>query len=130
MTESEMKNRFRTFALRVLKLCDALPNTPVGRAISGQLTRSGTSPGANYRAACRAKSRPDFVNKLAIVEEEIDESAYWLDMIIASELIPAKRVQSLLTEAEELTKIVTSSRMTAKHALYRKDASSHDRPRA
>jgi four helix bundle protein len=113
MTEAQLKERFQEFALRVLKLCAALRQSPVGFAISRQLTRAGTSPGANYRAACRAKSRPDFVNKLAIVEEEIDESAYWLELIIKSGLLKTVRVKPLLEEADELTRIAVASRITA-----------------
>jgi four helix bundle protein len=114
MTENELKIRFKAFAIRVLKPCGALPNSPVGRAISGQLTRAGTSPGANYRAACRAKSRADFINKLAIVEEEIDESGYWLELIIEGAILKPSLIQPLLTEADELTRIVTASRITSK----------------
>ena len=114
MNERDLQARFRAFALRILKLCAALPPNAIGRAIAGQLVRSGTSAGANYRAACRAKSRADFVNKLAIVEEEIDESAYWLDLIIDGELLKPSLVQPLFVEADELTRIVTASRITAK----------------
>jgi four helix bundle protein len=114
MTEQELQQRFRAFALRTLNLCASLPGDAVGRAIAGQLTRSGTSAGANYRAACRAKSRPDFINKLAIVEEEIDESGYWLDLIIGGGIMPQNLVQPLLIEADELTRIITASRITAK----------------
>ncbi len=114
MTENELKQRFKAFALRILKLCGALPNTPVGRAIAGQLTRCGTAPGANYRAACRAKSRADFINKLAIVEEEIDESGYWLELIIEGAILRERLVAPLLTESDELTRIIVASRMTVK----------------
>jgi len=116
MTENDLKLRLREFALRVLRLCSELPNTAVGRAIAGQLTRCGTSPGANYRAACRARSRADFVAKLAIAEEEMDESEYWLDVIMASRVMKPARVEPLFMEAGELLKILTSSRITAKYA--------------
>lgn len=113
MTEEELKSRLRNFALRVIRLCNALPNTPAGRAICGQLVRSGTSPGTNYRAACRGRSRADFVGKLAIAEEEMDESNYWLDLIIASHMLPEARVMPPYMESEELTKVLSASRYTA-----------------
>jgi four helix bundle protein len=113
MTEDELKARLKEFALRILALCDALPNTRSGRAIANQLVRSGTSPGANYRAACRARSVADFVGKLAIAEEEMDESYYWLDLIISRRTLPPSRVIPLFNESEVLTKILSSSRYTA-----------------
>jgi four helix bundle protein len=122
MTEAELKHRLRDFSLRILKLRGQLPTGSVGRAVYNQLTRSGTSPGANYRAACRARSRADFVAKLAIVEEELDESEYWLDLIIASQLISPARVIPLFNESTELLKIITASRITARKALEREKA--------
>ena len=76
-----MKNRLKMFAVRIIRLVDKLPNTSAGRAIGNQIVRSGTSPGANYRAACVGKSDKDFLNKLKMVEEELDETAYWLELI-------------------------------------------------
>jgi four helix bundle protein len=113
MTESELKQRTRQFALRVLKLVSALPKTREGRAIGGQLVRSGTSVGANYRAACRGRSKAEFIAKLGTVEEEADESAYWMELIMDGGLLPTKRVESLHQEAGELTAIMAASRMTA-----------------
>ncbi len=112
MVEDDLKRRFKQFALCVLKLCDALPMTAGGKAIAGQLTRCG--PGANYRAACCARSRADFVNKLGIGEEEIDESAWWLELVIEGRLLPAQRVPPLWAEAVALTRITAASRLTAK----------------
>jgi len=97
--------------LRILKLVAALPNTIEGRAIRGQLVRSGTSVGANYRAACRGRSKAEFVAKLGTVEEEADESAFWMEVIIEGGLL--KQVQSLLDEANELVKIMARSRLSA-----------------
>jgi four helix bundle protein len=97
----------------------ALPNTIAGRAIGGQLVRSGTSVGANYRAACRGRSRPEFVAKLGIAEEEADGSGYRMEMIIESELLKPKLVQPLLNEANELTRIFAQSRISASRALQR-----------
>ena len=119
MTADELKKRTKQFGLRVLKLVAALPNTIAGRAIGGQLVRSGTSVGANYRAACRGRSKPEFVAKLGIAEEEADESGYWMEMIIEGELLKSKLVQPLLNEANELTKIFAQSRISASRALQR-----------
>lgn len=95
-------------------MVDAMPNTISGNAISKQIVRSGTSPAANYRAACLAKSDKDFINKLKMVEEEIDETSHWLSIIIDSGMLPKTRVQDLYDESVELGKIVTKSITTAK----------------
>jgi four helix bundle protein len=76
MNREQLKKRTKEFALRIIKLVNALPNNPVGRVIGNQLLRAGTSVGANYRAACRAKSKSDFIYKITIVEEEVDESSF------------------------------------------------------
>ena len=113
MNEIKMKNRAKQFALRVLKIADALPANRSGNAIANQIVRSGTSVAANYRALCRAKSRADFVNKTSIVEEEADESSFWLELIVDAGLLTAARVQPLLDEADEITAILVASRKTA-----------------
>jgi four helix bundle protein len=113
MNEVDLKDRTKKFALRILRLIDALPNSAAGRTVAGQLARSGTSVAANYRAACRGRSKAEFTAKLGIFEEEADESCFWLEMIIESELLPAKKVESLLKEANEITAIMVSSRKTA-----------------
>ena len=82
MNEKELKNRTKKFALRIMKLVHALPNTIDGRAIGNQLIRAGTSVGANYRSACRGRSKAEFIAKLGIVEEEADESAFWMELVI------------------------------------------------
>jgi len=114
MNREELKRRTKEFALRIIKLVDAIPHTPAARVIGNQVLRSGTSVGASYRAACRAKSRSDFVYKINIVEEEVDESAFWLELIIESELMPKIKIDSLLNEANELTAIFAKSGKTAK----------------
>ena len=119
MNADELKKRTKQFGLRILKLVDALPNTVQGRAIGGQLVRAGTSVGANYRAACRGRSRAEFVAKLGVVEEEADESAYWMEMIIEGEILKQKQVEPLLNEANELTKIFAQSRISASRPLDR-----------
>ena len=99
--------------MRILRLVAALPNTVVGRAIGGQLVRAGTSVGANYRAACRGRSRAEFIAKIGVVEEEADESAFWMELLIEGKLLRLEKVEALLDEARELTKIMAKSRLTA-----------------
>src|SRR6266536_5680255 len=113
MNEEELKQRTNKFALRILDLADALPRSRSGNVIANQIIRSGTSVAANYRALCRAKSRADFINKTSIVEEEADESCFWLQLLIDRGLLAARQVQSLLKEANELTAIFVASRKTA-----------------
>ncbi len=117
MNADELKLRTKEFALRVIKLVAALPKTIEGRAIANQLVRSGTSVAANYRAACRARSRMEFIAKLGVVLEETDETQLWLEMIVDAELLPSKRVQPLLDEANELVAIFVSSRKSASSNL-------------
>lgn len=114
MNPQEFKARTRTFALRIIRLAESLPSTPTAHAIRNQMLRSGTSVGANYRAACRAKSRRDFVAKMGIVEEEADETSYWIELLIDSGLINRERVVDLLKEADEILAMVVSSIKTAK----------------
>ncbi|GDY19316.1 four helix bundle protein [Verrucomicrobiota bacterium] len=102
------------FAVRVLKLADALPSKPSGRTIANQVARSGCSVAANYRAALRGKSRKDFINKITIVLEEADETELWIELAERAQLIPAQRLAALRNEAEELTKIFNATRTTAR----------------
>ena len=113
MTERELLERTKQFALRIFKLVDALPQTIQGRAVAVQLIRSGTSVGANYRAACRARSKPEFIAKLGVVEEEADESAFWLELIMETNLLSATKVEPLASEASEIVAIMASSKKTA-----------------
>ena len=114
MDAEDLKQRTKKFALRVLKLVDALPNSTQGRVVGNQLVRAGTAVGSNYRAACRGRSRAEFVAKLGTVEEEADETAFWLELIIEGSLLKRQLVEPLLNEANELTRIMASSRITAK----------------
>ena len=114
MTESELKERTKQFALRIIKLVEALPKTTTGKTIGGQMIRSGTSAAANYRAACRGKSKADFIAKLGIVEEEADETAFWLELVIDTNLFDRKLVEPLLQEANDLTAIFAKSIITAR----------------
>jgi four helix bundle protein len=117
MTELELKQRFKSFSIRIIKLVDAMPNTISSIAIAKQIVRSGTSPYANYRAACLGKSDKDFLNKLKMVEEELDETGQWLGLIIETEKLPRHRVESLYGESQELQKIIASSILTMKRKL-------------
>ncbi|MBI3914548.1 MAG: four helix bundle protein [Chloroflexi bacterium] len=119
MTKEIMKQRTKQFALRAINLAVALPENRVGNVIASQLIRSGTSVGANYRAALRARSPRDFSNKIGVVLEETDESGYWTEIIVDSKLIPSKRVVSLLQEANELTAIFAATHKTTKAAVRR-----------
>jgi len=114
MTENELLQRTKSFALRVIKLVNALPNNTVGRAIGNQLIRSGTSVASNYRAACRGRSKAEFIAKLGTVEEEADESGLWMELIIESKLMDENLVRGLCNEAVELTKIMASSKISAR----------------
>jgi four helix bundle protein len=115
MDEQTLKDRTRQFALRCMKLADSLPaNKPSSRTVANQLVRCGSSVGANYRAACRARSRSEFVARLAVVEEEADESAFWMDLIVSGAIKPEKLVQPLLSEADELTRIMVASIRSAR----------------
>jgi four helix bundle protein len=117
MKADDLKKRTKQFALRVLKLVAALPNTVQGRAIGNQLVRAGTAVAENYRAACRGRSKAEFIAKLGTVEEEADESAFWMELIIEGELLKAQKVEALLTEAIEPRKIMARSRISASRAL-------------
>jgi four helix bundle protein len=109
MTEQEFKHRTKQFALRVIRLVEALPRGQVAHVIGRQLLRSGTSVGANYRAACRGRSRPDMIAKLAIVEEEADESLYWMELLIEAGLLPAEKLRMLMREADEILAMTVTS---------------------
>jgi four helix bundle protein len=113
MDKRELQDRTKQFALRVLNVVDALPRTAGGRAISMQLVRAATSVGANYRGACRARSRAEFAAKLGIAVEEADESLYWLELLRDGNLVPESKLSSLLKEADELTAILASGRKSA-----------------
>lgn len=109
MNAEAMKLRTKAFALRVLKLVESLPKTTPGRIIGNQIGRCATSVASNYRAACRARSKAEFIAKLGIAEEESDESLFWLEMIEEAELLPAARLEGLKKEANEITSIIVAS---------------------
>ena len=111
--ERMLKDRTKQFALKIMALVDALPKTTSSAAIGRQIIRSGTSVGANYRAACRGRSKAEFISKLGIVVEEADETIFWLELIIEGGLLPEGKVSPLLKEADELTAIFVSSIKTS-----------------
>ena len=114
MNPEQMKARTRAFALRVIRLAESLRKNPTGNVIRNQMLRCGPSVGANYRAACRAKSKADFISKMGTVEEEADETMYWIELSIDAELFKRDQVADLLNEADEILSIVVSSIKTAK----------------
>ena len=114
MTKEEMLKRTKAFALRTIKAVNALPSGKVSDVLGRQLLRSGTSVGANYRAACRAKSNSDFVNKLKIVEEECDESHYWMELLVESDTLPLRRLKPLMQEATEILSITVAALRTTR----------------
>ena len=114
MTPEELRQRSRRFAERIIRLYRSLPKSPDAQVLGKQLLRAGTSVAANYRSACRSRSRSEFASRMAVVMEEADESLFWLGMIRQSGLFPEKRLASLLAEANELTTIFTASHYTAR----------------
>jgi four helix bundle protein len=114
MNREEMKARTKAFANRVVKLCGALPDHWIARRIGDQLLRAGTSVGANYRAVCRARSTADFINKLRIVEEECDESLFWMELLITNSVVKRTQLELLLDEANQILSIVVASAKTAR----------------
>jgi four helix bundle protein len=104
----ELEKRTRKFAVRTIRLSLALPNTPEGKVIKNQITKSGTSVGANYREANRARSKPDFKNKIKICESEASETQYWMEVIREAKWLPWERIKSDYEECSELLAIFTS----------------------
>jgi four helix bundle protein len=105
MNAEKLKARTKEFAKRIIRLCRILPTTEEARLIRNQIFRSGTSVGANYRAACRARSKADFISKMGIVLEETDESLYWMELLLETEIATKEVLASLMTEANELVAI-------------------------
>lgn len=120
MDNENLRDRTKQFALRVIQLVSALPNTTAGRKIGDQLLRAGTSVGANYRASCRGRSKREFIAKIGVVEEEADESAYWMELIMEAKLLKPAVVSALHDEAGQLCRIMAKSRITASREAYPK----------
>ena len=117
MNKDILNTRIKQFVIRVINMVEQLPETKTSRTISGQIMRSATSIGANYRAACRSKSKRDFINKLKIVEEETDVTIYWLELIGDSKQLQTERIKNLKIECEELLSIFVACIKTAKQNL-------------
>lgn len=115
--QNNLKDRTKQFALRVIQLCKALPKGKTADVIGRQLLRCGTSVGANYRAACRARSPSEFIAKMGIVEEECDECLCWMELMIEAGLMPEERLSDLMREADELLAITVSSIKTTRKKL-------------
>jgi four helix bundle protein len=114
MTPHELRERTKRFAIEIIRSSASLPRTDVARLIRAQLVRAGTAVGANYRAVCRSRSNRDFVAKLGVVIEEADETSYWLEILLDAEIVTASAVSALRREADELTRIFVTSRVTAR----------------
>ncbi|MBM2804844.1 MAG: hypothetical protein HW419_2737 [Deltaproteobacteria bacterium] len=109
MDEKAFKDRTKKLALQIIELVEELPNRRTADVIGRQLLRSGTSVGANYRSACRGKSTADVLSKLAIVEEEADESVYWMELLVEAGIIPETRVSALMRETNEILAMIVAS---------------------
>ena len=114
MNQEEMKQRTKLFALGIIQLVESLPKEQTAKVLGGQLLRSGTSVGSNYRSACRAKSIADFISKMGIVEEEADESLYWMELLIEAGIEVNMKMEALMKEAGELLSITVASIKTAR----------------
>ena len=119
MTREVMKDRTKDYANRIERVCSALLNNWIAQTLGRQLLRAGTSVGANYRSVCRAKSNSDFINKLRVVEEECDESLFWMELLVENNLIKVGRLTRLMKEADEILAIVVSSAKTARESQRR-----------
>lgn len=117
MTSDELKQRTKEFSIRVINLIRYLPNNKIGYVLGNQLLRSATSIGANYREACRSRSKAEFISKIRVVEEESDESVNWIELIKESNFFNENRLSEILKEANELTAIFTSIGKTSKMNL-------------
>jgi four helix bundle protein len=114
MRKEELKKRTKHFALKIINLVENLPDTKAGRTIGNQIIRSGTSVAANYRVACKARSNADFISKITFIEEECDETQFWLELIAETNLVKKEKLQDMLKEADELTAFFTASGKTAR----------------
>ena len=112
--DKDLKERTKKFALRVIKLVRSLPREVACDTIGRQLLRAGTSVAANYRAACRARSKTEFLAKMGIVEEEADETVFWMELLVDAEIVSASKMKNLLAEGNELVAIAVSSKRTAR----------------
>jgi four helix bundle protein len=115
MNQEEMKKRTKEFSIDIVEFCETLPDKQTARRIGDQLLRSGTSVGANYRAARRARSRKEFISRLGVVEEEADEALFWMEILVESNLVPGDSLVDLWTEGNEILSIIVSTIKSAKN---------------
>lgn len=115
MTEEQFKQRTKQYSLRIIQLVDSLPDGVIASTIGRQLLRAGTSVGANYRAACRGKSKADTLSKLAIVEEEADETLYWMELLVDAGIVPGKQLCDLMNEGDEIVAMTVASIKTLRN---------------
>ena len=111
---ADLRQRTKAFAIRIVKLTESMPISQAGYVIGKQVLRSGTSVAANYRAVCRARSKADFISKLGIVVEEIDETLFWLELIVDTDLLPSSRMEAIIDEANQLTSIFVTAKKTSR----------------
>jgi len=130
MDEREFKDRTKMLALRVIRLVEALPRNRTSEVIGRQLLRSATSVGANYRAACRARSNADMIAKLGIVEEEADETLYWLELLIEAGLMPESRLVELMQETDEIVAMTVASIKTLRRSRAQNPKSAIPNPKS
>ena len=121
MQELDLRKRHKEFAIRIIHMVDAMPHSIAAMAIARQIVRSGTSPSANYRAACIAKSDKDFLNKLKMVEEELDETLHWLELITECGMLPPERMEDITRECTELLKITVTAIVSTRKNINQKD---------
>lgn len=117
MDDRALKERTLQFGLAVIRLASSLPKSRETDVVARQIIRSATSVGANYRSACRARSKPDFISQIGLVEQEADETLYWLEVLVGAEMIPRPRAEELVSEAKELLAIFTAAGRTAKASI-------------
>jgi four helix bundle protein len=129
LTPQALRDRTQRFALRIIHFCGALPKSVAIQIIARQLLKAGTGIGANYRAACRSRSDREFVARLAVAEEEADESVYWLEILQYGRLAAGRELEDLLGEAHELTAILSASGRTARQNLETNDSANGGRRR-
>lgn len=120
MNSAELKQRTKRFAVRIFNMANSLPRTTGAQVVAKQVLRSASSVAANYRAACRARSQQEFIAKLGVVEEEADETVFWLEMLVETGTVPENKMAKLIDEARQLTAIFVASRKTSKQHSNRR----------
>ena len=128
MDDRALKERTLQFGLAIFRMASSLPKTRETDAVVRQVIRSATAVGANYRSACRARSKPDFISQIGIVEQETDETLYWLEVLVGSGQVNQANVKGLMQEARELLAIFTAAGRTAKQSIRNSQSAIRNRP--